>query len=97
MDSRTVSAIAQENEGLARQAEESKMFENLGRSLVNRNEDNQKHEAGRQAGKQEAEGMFAQFMNSLSNPAPRNPNQGLAADMAWDQEQYRINQLNQGR
>ena len=96
MGYKTVSAIAQENQGLAKQAEEAKMFEDLGRTLVNRNEDNQKHMAGYNQGKQEAESMFTSFMNSWENSVQQpTPNEGLAADMAYDREQYRVNQLNQ--
>ena len=96
MDVRTVSEIAQENEGLARQAQESKMFENLGRTLVKRNKDNQKYQAGVEQGRREAESMFTRFMNRWENSL-RQPaiNEGLAADMKHAEEQYNIQQANQ--
>ena len=101
MDVRTVTMIAQENEGLAKQAQEAKMFENLGRALVRRNEDNQKYQAGVEKGKREAESMFVRFMNRWKNSL-RQPtiNEGLAAEMKHAEELYNIEQANrliQGR
>ena len=101
MDVRTVSEIAQENEGLARQAQEAKMFEDLGRILVSRNRDNQKYQAGVEQGRREAESMFARFMNKWQNSLQQPTiNQGLAADVDYAREQHDIqqaNQLTQGR
>lgn len=95
MDVRTVSEIAQRNEGLARQAQEAKMFENLGRTLVSRNEDNQKHQAGVEQGRREAESIFARFMNRWENSLQHpTVNEGLAADMGYAEEQHNIQQAN---
>ena len=95
MDVRTISAIAQENEGLAKQAQEAKMFENIGRALVKRNKDNQKYQAGVEQGKREAESIFARFMDRWKNSL-RQPtiNEGLAAEMEHAEELYNIEQAN---
>ena len=95
MDVRTISAIAQENEGLAKQAQEAKMFEDIGRALVKRNKDNQKYQAGVEQGKREAESIFARFMDRWKNSL-RQPtiNEGLAAEMEHAEELYNIEQAN---